>query len=579
MIYGYLEKILSARYGKDVRQAIHDGIKQCYYDGKAGSIDMAARESIEKLNADFEELSESGITQTTETTIPNSHSGRLKIDEIGGGETEQETTAGNQLFDNAIAIAQGGINSSGSSYSAEGYLRVNGYIPVSGTSVTVACNVPIFRVFRYSGTTNDSFISYLHAQSATELIVPLTEDTAYIRISFVNEDTTATDATIKTASSTLMVNYGDVALPWEQYTGGQPAPNPSYPMEIKKSVVSGVRTHKKNFLDCRRFTDISKNGGSATIKKYNNGSVKYIEVNGTFTADTYILIGDLINEDYLGKSFIANGCPSGGGESTYFMQVNRYNASGELTGVRDNGNGVNFSFQTIARASVYIAIKSGYTATNLRFYPMIREASVEDATYEPYTSSEYTFSQPIELYGMNGVQDVITAKQTKGKFVHVVYDGDENWKTSSSLVGRYFLDNVYCKHYGSVLCTQAMGVTVATATVNQCYISTANNINGRFLINTEFATVDEWKAHLASKPMEVFFELAEEVTEELPIADQIGLNSLATYDGITYVEFIYEGPQPTFKGEYGTSKVGGYALEGLLVARNNELRITALETA
>jgi hypothetical protein len=43
--------------------------------------------------------------------------------------------------------------------------------------------------------------------------------------------------------------------------------------------------------------------------------------------------------------------------------------------------------------------------------------------------------------------------------------------------------------------------------------------------------------------------------------------------------------EPTFSGEYGTSKVGGYTLEGMLAGRNGELygktfadRITALET-
>lgn len=45
-IQTYLEAILSAVYGKDVRQSIHDGIKQCYYDGKAGVIDLEARERI-----------------------------------------------------------------------------------------------------------------------------------------------------------------------------------------------------------------------------------------------------------------------------------------------------------------------------------------------------------------------------------------------------------------------------------------------------------------------------------------------------------------------------------------------------
>jgi hypothetical protein len=51
-----LEKILKSRYGKDVRQSIHDAIKQCYYDGKAGNIDLEARESIETTNTRIDNL-------------------------------------------------------------------------------------------------------------------------------------------------------------------------------------------------------------------------------------------------------------------------------------------------------------------------------------------------------------------------------------------------------------------------------------------------------------------------------------------------------------------------------------------
>lgn len=43
-IQTYLNNIMKAVLGKDVRQSIHDGIKQCYYDGKAGAIDLDARE-------------------------------------------------------------------------------------------------------------------------------------------------------------------------------------------------------------------------------------------------------------------------------------------------------------------------------------------------------------------------------------------------------------------------------------------------------------------------------------------------------------------------------------------------------
>ena len=48
-IQSILTSILTAQYGKDVRQAIHDGIHTCYEDGKSGSIDLIAREDIQEL--------------------------------------------------------------------------------------------------------------------------------------------------------------------------------------------------------------------------------------------------------------------------------------------------------------------------------------------------------------------------------------------------------------------------------------------------------------------------------------------------------------------------------------------------
>lgn len=50
-IADHLNKILSAVYGKDVRQAIHDAIHQCYEDGKVGAVDLIARERIDNLVA------------------------------------------------------------------------------------------------------------------------------------------------------------------------------------------------------------------------------------------------------------------------------------------------------------------------------------------------------------------------------------------------------------------------------------------------------------------------------------------------------------------------------------------------
>ena len=55
-IQEYLDLIKNAIYGKDVRQAIHDGIQQCYYDGKAGSTDLEARQRLDSAEGSISSL-------------------------------------------------------------------------------------------------------------------------------------------------------------------------------------------------------------------------------------------------------------------------------------------------------------------------------------------------------------------------------------------------------------------------------------------------------------------------------------------------------------------------------------------
>lgn len=55
-IEDYLNRIRTAIYGKDVRQAIHDGIRQCYYDGKAGTTDLEARQRLNTAESNIDSL-------------------------------------------------------------------------------------------------------------------------------------------------------------------------------------------------------------------------------------------------------------------------------------------------------------------------------------------------------------------------------------------------------------------------------------------------------------------------------------------------------------------------------------------
>ena len=94
-------------------------------DEKLGAIDKKFNDVDETL----EVLSDCDVTTTTETTLANSYKGALLIDEIGGV-TEQDSTAGNQLFD-ASAVASSSI--SGINFVNNG----DGSFTVSGTTKLV----------------------------------------------------------------------------------------------------------------------------------------------------------------------------------------------------------------------------------------------------------------------------------------------------------------------------------------------------------------------------------------------------------------------------------------------------------
>lgn len=68
-VQALLKSILSAVYGKDVRQSIHDAIRQCYYDGKAGGNDLEARDRAAAAEArmdTFTKLAEGSTTGDAE---------------------------------------------------------------------------------------------------------------------------------------------------------------------------------------------------------------------------------------------------------------------------------------------------------------------------------------------------------------------------------------------------------------------------------------------------------------------------------------------------------------------------------
>lgn len=184
-----------------------------------------------------------------------------------------------------------------------------------------------------------------------------------------------------------------------------------------------------------------------------------------------------------------------------------------------------------------------------------------------------TFSQPIELHKIGDVQDVIENNVIKRKYKKIILDGssDEKWTLATGVEQpcTFYCEindakrsattqNALCNAYTFVDTIQTQLNNNECTMYHDLYNNYPNS-NWIYLRDTSCANVSELKAKLQANPITVVYELAIPTTS-LPIADQVVLNSIKTFDGTTYLEF--DSPlQPEFVAEYGTSKVGGVALE------------------
>jgi len=78
-------------------------------------------------------------------------------------------------------------------------------------------------------------------------------------------------------------------------------------------------------------------------------------------------------------SYVLSGCPSGGSSSTYFLNE-------ILNGKSDTGAGVPFTLAQDGNLRIRVVVRDGVTVNNVLFKPMIRLASVSDASFAPYSN-------------------------------------------------------------------------------------------------------------------------------------------------------------------------------------------------
>ena len=133
---------------------------------------------------------------------------------------------------------------------------------------------------------------------------------------------------------------------------------------------------RKNLLE-NTATSQTKSGVTITVNE--DGSAIF---NGTATSTIFFTVNIItfIADD----SYIISGCPKSGSAQTFFVKIELDDDTS--TFYTDMGKEVRITPSITAKYRYTIRIASGYTCDNLTFYPMIRKATIEDDTYEPYFS-------------------------------------------------------------------------------------------------------------------------------------------------------------------------------------------------
>ncbi len=293
-----------------------------------------------------------------------------------------------------------------------------------------------------------------------------------------------------------------------------------------------------------QVTATSQTVNGVTFTVNSDGTVK---VNGTATANASLTLGEMT----LATNYILNGCPQGGGWNTYVLAVNG--------GAVDTGTGA--SGTSISDKNVYIYVKSGQTVNNLVFKPMIRLASETDATYEPYSNvcpisghtdvdvvvspttdaaDGMTYTTPLGRTVYGGTLDVVSGVLTVDRAM-VTYNGTEGWILHQGGNGRYYRDGL---PIGIDTASKASSISNQALYADDQYRYGAwFGFGGAGIyvnrINAD-DTIKDFRARLASNPLQVCYELATPQTYQLT-AQQIelltGTNNIWSDSGDVTVEY------------------------------------------
>ena len=419
----------------------------------------------------------------------------------------------------------------------------------------------------------------------------------------------------KAASVTQIQEITDTVLADETFPGscllnthyGMSAqngtPTPSSPVAIENA--------KANYRDCGKnlnaypYYQTTKTENGVTFTDNGDGTITVSTVGTGATAGTSFQCHNRLNTEanelrLKNGSYVLSGCPSGGSTQTYCLLANRTynNANNNLAADIGNGatavlNGDDYGEDGVNLGIIIQISKDTIITTPITFKPMLRLATVEDATYEPYngeeistnltlraievtSSDDYNLVKDEKYYIADTLDKIDGGYQITRRVQALTVDGSENWKYNQEsgkqrfglrLLTLGYANNKYVRRCISDHFVNDISGNIGTwgsfriGAGADDYIIVTNN-------DLAIASLAEFKTWLGNNNTKFMYCLDTPTTENVSAENAKKLLSIKSHSISTYISQT-EDTEGVMVIEYPTSELTSKALTGYVKAEKN----------
>lgn len=426
------------------------------------------------------------------------------------GKTVQQTTNGYQLFDASKIKNNNGITVT---HEADGSFTLNGKAVGDYDSYIIntygSTDIAITSGLKLKANVSNLSIRVIVGNGTKTLRdVPLSTDIrdfnasniSWVILRIIN-NTSVDNLNLK------IMLYQDGDGTWEPYTGGKPAPNPDYPMDIENVEISKLVSYGKNII-----TGIpSETAYTRCTYEYNNVTKELtIKAKGN---DAYVGEASILGDTYAVWKGALYLIPKNA-IKVYFRSEKGVFDSVYATFYDENKKSLGYAkvgSYSIPKGAKYVSFRIGvFHSTNETSYTDKLYASFDEINGD-YIEGNY---EEIETSLTLAEGDIYENGQVTRVRKQITFDGssDEKWSKSSLVSDRFIYAIPDAKPNGGKYCNRFI-FAENSSKLNECWIDAYTN----FYVGIEMNTLEEFKTWLQSNPLTVEYELATPTTEEIEI--------------------------------------------------------------